>query len=37
MYEILRKLDMLEVTFKELETTSSKFNNYQEVLQVPST
>lgn len=34
MYEILRKLDTLEATFKELESTSSKYNNYQETLQV---
>jgi hypothetical protein len=34
MYDVLRKLDDLETTFKELETTAYKFNNYQEVLQV---
>ena len=28
MYDILRKLDTLEATFKELETTSMKYNNY---------
>ena len=34
MYDVLRKLDTLEATFKELESTASKYNNYQEVLQV---
>lgn len=32
MYDVLRKLDGLEATFKELEITATKFNNYQEVL-----
>lgn len=32
MYDILRKLDTLEATFKNLETTAEKYNNYQEVL-----
>ncbi len=36
-YDILRKLNTLEETFKELESTASKYNNYQEVLQVPAT
>jgi len=37
IFDILRRLDDLEATFKELESTASKYNNYQEVLQVPST
>jgi hypothetical protein len=32
MYDILRKLDTIEATFKECETTAGKYNNYQEVL-----
>lgn len=28
MYDILRRLDILETTFKELETTAMKYNNY---------
>jgi len=32
MYDVLRKLDVLETTFKELETTAMKYNNYQETL-----
>ncbi len=34
MYDILRRLNQLETTFKELETTSEKYNQYQETLQV---
>lgn len=37
MYDILRKLDTLEATFKDLETTAMKYNNYQETLQVQAT
>lgn len=37
MYDVLRKLDILETTFKELESTAVKFNQYQEVLQVQAT
>lgn len=37
MYDVLRKLNVLEETFKELEQTAMKYNNYQEVLQVPGT
>jgi hypothetical protein len=28
MYDILRRLDVLETTFKDLESTSMKYNNY---------
>ncbi len=37
MYDVLRRLDDLETTFKLLESTATKFNNYQEVLQVQAT
>lgn len=37
MYDILRKLDVLETTFKEMESTATKYNSYQEVLQVQAT
>ena len=36
-YDILRRLDDLEVKFKELELAATKTNTYQEVLQVPAT
>jgi hypothetical protein len=37
MYDNLRVLDDLEGRFKELEATSVKYNQYQEVLEVPGT
>jgi len=32
IFDILRRLDVLETTFKDLESTATKYNNYQEVL-----
>lgn len=37
IFDILRRLDGLEGRFKELEITATKYNQYQEVLQVPAT
>lgn len=37
IFDILRRLDSLEQTFKELESTANKYNNYQEVLQMQAT
>ena len=37
MYDNLKVLDDLEATFKQLESTGNKYNNYQEVLGVPGT
>lgn len=37
IFDILRRLDGLESRFKELEITATKYNQYQEVLQVPAT
>lgn len=37
IFDILRRLDGLETRFKELEITATKYNQYQEVLQVPAT
>ena len=33
MYDALKSIDELEVRFKELETRSVKYNNWQETLQ----
>lgn len=37
IFDVLRRLDALEATFKELESTAVKYNNYQEVLQMQAT
>ena len=37
MFEVLRQLDELETRFKELETRSAKYNQWQEVLQTQPT
>ena len=37
IFDILRRLDGLETTFKDLEKTCANVNNYQEVLQVSAT
>lgn len=37
MFDMLRQLDELEVRFKELETRSLKYNQWQEVLQTQPT
>ena len=37
MFEVLPQLDALEATFKELESRSMKYNEWQEVLQTSPT
>ena len=32
MYEVLKKIDQIELKFKELEERSTKYNSWQEVL-----